>query len=151
LSLPCHSQRRYCSPKKDSTAKVGNILNLEGGLGADFLGGGLTAGLAYYGTFKLTEDRFDALLPSLLIRGKNRIWGLGPEVSLAIAANKTVYGFVTVRYQWDSVPAPRPRAPPGTFLRRSRSGPSGCRDPRVGVVPDGHAVILRPMQGDTHV
>jgi hypothetical protein len=91
----------FQSEKKDSTTKVGNILNLEGGLGADFLGGGLTAGLAYYGTFKLTEDRFDALLPSVLIRGKNRVWGLGPEVSLAIAANKTVYGFVTVRYQWE--------------------------------------------------
>ena len=36
-----------------------------------------------------------------MIRGKNRVWGLGPEVSLAIAANKTVYGFVTVRYQWE--------------------------------------------------
>jgi hypothetical protein len=91
----------FQSEKEDSTTKVGNILNLEGGLGADFLGGGLTAGLAYYGTFKLTEDRFAALLPSLLIRGKNRVWGLGPEVSLAIAANKTVYGFVTVRYQWE--------------------------------------------------
>jgi hypothetical protein len=91
----------FQSEKKDSTTKVGNILNLEGGLGADFLGGGLTAGLAYYGTFKLTADRFDALLPSVLIRGKNRVWGLGPEVSLALAANKTVYGFVTVRYQWE--------------------------------------------------
>ena len=86
---------------EDSTTKVDSILNLEGGIGADFLGGGLTTGLAYYGTFKLTEDRFDARLPSVLIRGKNRVWGLGPEVSLAIAANKTVYGFVTVRYQWE--------------------------------------------------
>jgi hypothetical protein len=48
----------------------------------------------------LTDDRFDALFPSLLIRGKNRAWGLGPEVTLAIAANRTVYGFVTVRYHW---------------------------------------------------
>jgi hypothetical protein len=91
----------FQSEKEDSDTKVGNILNLEGGVGADFLGGGLTAGLAYYGTFKLTKDRFDALLPSVLIRGKNRVWGLGPEVSLAIAANKTIYGFVTVRYQWE--------------------------------------------------
>ena len=91
----------FHSEKKDSETKVGNILNLEGGVGADFLDGGLTAGLAYYGTFKLTDDRFDALLPSLLVRGKNRVWGLGPEVSLAIAARRTVYGFVTVRYQWE--------------------------------------------------
>jgi hypothetical protein len=91
----------FQSEKKDSNTQVGNILNLEGGVGADFLGGGLSAGLAYYGTFKLTEDRFTALLPSLLIRGENRVWGLGPEVSLAIAANRTVYGFVTMRYQWE--------------------------------------------------
>jgi hypothetical protein len=91
----------FQSEKKDSTTKVGNILNLEGGLGADFLQGGLTAGLAYYGTFKLTEDRFDSRLPAAVIRGKNRVWALGPEVTLAIAARRTVYGFVTVRYQWE--------------------------------------------------
>lgn len=73
----------------------------EGRVGADFLGGGLSDGLAYYGTFKLTEDRFEAALPTLLIRGKNRVWALGPELTLAIAANRTVYGFVTVRYQWE--------------------------------------------------
>jgi len=89
------------SKKRDSSTKVGNILNLEGGAGADFLGGGLTAGLAYYGTFKVSDDQFDSPLAQLLIRGRNRVWGLGPEVTLAIAANKTVYGFVTVRYQWE--------------------------------------------------
>ena len=88
------------SKKEDSETKVGNILNLEGGLGADFLGGGLTAGLAYYGTFKLTDDQFDSRLGAL-IRGKNRVWGLGPEVSLALATKKAVYGFLTVRYQWE--------------------------------------------------
>jgi hypothetical protein len=89
------------SKKRDSNTKVGNILNLEGGVGGDFLGGGLTAGLAYYGTFKVSRDQFDSPLAQLLVRGKNRVWGLGPEVTLAIAANKTVYGFVTVRYQWE--------------------------------------------------
>jgi hypothetical protein len=91
----------FQSEKEDSTTKVGNIMNLEGGIGADFIGGGLTTGMAYYATFKLTDDRFDGPLPSLLIRGKNRAWGLGPEATLAIAANRTVYGFVTVRYQWE--------------------------------------------------
>jgi hypothetical protein len=90
----------FFSDKKDSETKVGNILNLEGGVGADFLKGGLTAGLAYYGTFKLTDDEFNSRLPTGLI-GKNRVWGLGPEVSFALATKKTVYGFVTVRYQWE--------------------------------------------------
>jgi hypothetical protein len=89
------------SSKKDSDTKVGNILNLEGGVGGDFLGGGLTAGLAYYGTFKVSNDRFDNPLWEVLVRGKNRVWGLGPEVTLAIAAKRTVYGFVTLRYQWE--------------------------------------------------
>ena len=93
----------FQSKKKDSETKVGNIMNLEGGVGADFLGGGLTAGLAYYGTFKLTDDQFDQRALALLIRGKNRVWGLGPEFTLALASKskKAIYGFVTVRYQWE--------------------------------------------------
>ena len=90
----------FQSKKEDSSTKVGNILNLEGGVGADFLGGGLSAGLAYYGTFKLTNDRFDAAAANL-IRGKNQVWGLGPEVTMAIATGKKVYGFATLRYQWE--------------------------------------------------
>jgi hypothetical protein len=91
----------FQSAKEDSHTKVGNILNLEGGVGADFLGGGLTAGLAYYGTYKLSDDRFDSQAANLLIRGKNQVWALGPEVTLAIAARKKVYGFATLRYQWE--------------------------------------------------
>ena len=93
----------FQSKKKDSETKAGNIMNLEGGLGADFLGGGLTTGLAYYSTFKLTDDEFDRRHLALLIQGKNRVWGLGPEFTLALASKKkkAVYGFVTVRYQWE--------------------------------------------------
>lgn len=89
----------FQSNKKDSATKAGNIMNLEGGLGADFLGGGL----AYYGTFKLAEDEFDRRQLALLIKGKNRLWGLGPELTLALASKskKAVYGFLTVRYQWE--------------------------------------------------
>jgi hypothetical protein len=91
----------FQSEKEGSTTKVGNILNLEGGVGADFLRGGLTVGLAYYGTYKLSDDRFDSRVANLLIRGKNHVWALGPEVTLAIAARKRVYGFATLRYQWE--------------------------------------------------
>jgi hypothetical protein len=93
----------FQSKKKDSETKVGNIMNLEGGIGADFLGGGLTTGLAYYGSFKLTDDEFAQKDLDLLIRGKDRVWGLGPQLTLALASKskKLVYGFVTVRYQWE--------------------------------------------------
>jgi hypothetical protein len=90
----------FFSKKKDSETKVGNILNLEGGLGRDFLKGAASAGLAYYGTFKVTDDQLPGL-PGVLIRGRNRVWGLGPEATLPLATKKTVYGFFTFRYQWE--------------------------------------------------
>jgi hypothetical protein len=90
----------FQSKKEDSENKVGNQLNLEGGVGGDFMKGGLTAGLAYYAAFKVSEDDI-AGLPGILIRGKNRSFAVGPEATLAIAARSKVYGFVTVRYFWE--------------------------------------------------
>ena len=49
----------FQSKKEDSETKVGNAMNLEGGIGGDFLKGGLTVGLDYYASFKLSDDRFD--------------------------------------------------------------------------------------------
>jgi hypothetical protein len=91
----------FQSKKQDSETKVGNVMNLEGGVGADFLQGGLTAGLNYYATFKLTDDEFDSAVVGALIRGRNKVFALGPEVSLALARKGTLYGFVKVNYQWE--------------------------------------------------
>jgi hypothetical protein len=74
----------FQSKKEDSETKVGNVMNLEGGIGGDFLKGGLTAGLVYYASFKLSDDQIDGF-PSILIRGKNKVLAFGPEVSLALA------------------------------------------------------------------
>jgi hypothetical protein len=90
----------FQSKKDDSDTKVGNQMNLEGGVGGDFLKGGLTTGLCYYASFKLSDDAIEGL-PGILIRGKNKTFGLGPEATLAIAARNKVYGFVTVRYFWE--------------------------------------------------
>ena len=49
----------------------------------------------------MSDDEI-AGLPGILIRGKNRVFGLGPEATLAIAARNKVYGFVTVRYFWET-------------------------------------------------
>jgi hypothetical protein len=91
----------FQSKKEDSETKVGNAMNLEGGVGGDFLKGGLTVGLNYYTSFKLTDDHIDGF-PDILIRGKNRIFAVGPEAQLALAKNHTLYGFVKVNYQWET-------------------------------------------------
>jgi hypothetical protein len=91
----------FQSKKEDSETKVGNAMNLEGGIGADFLRGGLTVGLSYYASFKLTDDEIEGL-PQNLIRGKNRTFGLGPEATLALAKGNTVYGFLRVCYFWET-------------------------------------------------
>jgi hypothetical protein len=90
----------FQSKKEDSETKVGNAMNLEGGIGADFLKGGLTAGLSYYASFKLTEDQIEGF-PDILIRGKNKVFALGPEVQLALAKSGILYGFLKVNYQWE--------------------------------------------------
>ena len=90
----------FQSKKEDSETKVGNEMNIEGGIGGDFLKGGLSAGLVYYWSGKLTQDHIEGF-PDILIRGKNKVFALGPEVSLALAKNNTVYGFLKVNYQWE--------------------------------------------------
>jgi len=70
-------------------------------VGADFLKGGLSTGLAYYGAFKVGDDEIEGF-PSILIRGKNKVFALGPEATLALAAHNKVYGFLTVRYFWEA-------------------------------------------------
>ena len=90
----------FQSKKEESETKVGNVMNLEGGLGGDFLKGGLVAGLDYYASFKLTDDQIEGF-PDILIRGKNKVFAVGPEVQLALAKNNTLYGFLKVSYQWE--------------------------------------------------
>ena len=89
------------SKKEDSETKVGNTMNLEGGMGGDFLKGGITAGLAYYASFKLSDDHIEGF-PDILIRGKNKVFALGPEVQLVLARKHTIYGFLKVNYQWET-------------------------------------------------
>jgi hypothetical protein len=95
-----HVSFNFQSKKEDSETKVGNAMNLEGGVGGDWLKGGLTAGLNYYASFKVTEDQIEGF-PDILIRGKNRVFALGPEVQIALARNNRLFGFVKVNYQWE--------------------------------------------------
>ena len=91
----------FSSKKEDSNTQPGSQLGLEGGVGGDFLKGGLTLGLAYYAAIKLSDDEIDGL-PGVLIRGKNRVFAVGPEATLAIARKNTIYGFVRVAYYFET-------------------------------------------------
>jgi hypothetical protein len=91
----------FQSKKEDSETKVGTAMNLEGGIGADFLGGGLSAGLVYYTSFKLTADHIEGF-PLNIAPGKNKVFALGPEVSLALARKGVLFGFVKANYQWET-------------------------------------------------
>lgn len=90
----------FHSGKEDSDARVGTLFTLEGGLGRSFLMGAASVGHSYYAQWKLTEDTLIGL-PALILQGKNRVAGLGPEVTIPIATKNTVYGFLTARYQWE--------------------------------------------------
>jgi hypothetical protein len=93
----------FSSKKKDSETKPGTQMNFEGGVGGDFLKGGLVAGLAYYSSFKVTQDQLDVkFLPQPLPLSKSSVFALGPDLTLAIAKANTVYGFVNVRYFWEA-------------------------------------------------
>jgi hypothetical protein len=103
------------SKKEDSETKVGNALNLEGGFGGDFLKGGLTVGLNYYASFKVSDDHIEGF-PDILIRGKNKTFGLGPEVDLALARGGKLYGFLKVNYQWETYARVAPQGSELTVL-----------------------------------
>ena len=92
----------FHSKKEDSDIRVGQILTLEGGLGKTYMDGAVVVGLAYYAQWKVTDDKFPGdleLLPGLI--GKNRGFGVGPEVTLPLATKKTLWGFLNLRYLWE--------------------------------------------------
>jgi hypothetical protein len=77
-------------------------MNFEGGIGADFLRGGLTVGVDYYASFKLTNDRLGDFPINIGRLEKAGVFGLGPEVSLALARGGTLYGSLKMSYQWET-------------------------------------------------
>jgi hypothetical protein len=90
----------FHTDKRDTIQHVGDILTLEGGVGRSFLKGAAKAGLVYYAQWKLTDDTLTGL-PALLVQGKNRATGLGPELTIPLATKSTLFGFFTFRYEWE--------------------------------------------------
>jgi hypothetical protein len=91
--------------KKDGTnVRVGDLLTVEGGLGKSFMEGAVNVGIAYYAQWKLTDDDFGVNLAPVLGRelGRHRVYGFGPELTLPLATKKTLFGFLNLRYFWES-------------------------------------------------
>ncbi|MEH6567771.1 MAG: transporter [Halioglobus sp.] len=88
--------------KEDSDIRVGDILTIEGGFGKTFMAGAANAGIAYYGQWKITRDDFGATPPRGNFLGKHRVYGVGPEVTLPLASKSKLYGFVNLRYFWET-------------------------------------------------
>jgi hypothetical protein len=89
--------------KKDSDARVGDILTLEGGLGKSFMDGALTVGAAYYAQWKVTGDDFglDFSVPGGTVVGKHRVYGFGPDVTIPIASSTWLRALVNARFIWE--------------------------------------------------
>ena len=93
--------------KQDTEIQVGNIFTVEGGLGRSWYEGALSAGVAYYAQWKLTEDTVGGLdasdprLPSTLTLNRSRLFGVGPEITLPIVSKGNLIALITARYQWE--------------------------------------------------
>ena len=94
------------SNKKDQALKVGALLTLEGGVAYNVPKIGGAFGVGYYLQNKLSDDS-GADVPVLALRalnlyGQNRLFGIGPDVTMAIFQRGGTIGLVNVRYLWES-------------------------------------------------
>jgi len=92
------------SNKEGTDIRVGDLLTVEGGLGKSFKEGTLSVGIAYYAQWKLSDDDFGSELPPLAGSrlGRDRVYGIGPELILPLATKKSLFGFLSLRYLWET-------------------------------------------------
>ena len=90
--------------KEGTNIRVGDLLTLEGGLGKSFMEGTVNVGIAYYAQWKLSDDDFGVGLAPVADRelGRHRIYGFGPELTVPLATKKTLFGFLNLRYLWET-------------------------------------------------
>jgi len=91
--------------KKDGTdVRVGDILTIEGGFGKSFMEGAANFGIAYYAQWKLTDDDFGLgfVPPGGPILDRHRVFGFGPEVTIPLASKSKLFGFLNLRYFWET-------------------------------------------------
>ena len=92
--------------KKDQDIHVGDILTLEGGAAYNIenLGAAFGIGYAYQG--KVTNDS-GADIPVLTLKatnlyGKNRVFGVGPDLTTGVFEHGRTFGLLNFRYFWES-------------------------------------------------
>ena len=94
------------SNKKDQDLKVGTLLTLEGGAAYNMPKIGGAFGIGYYLQQKLSNDSGADVpvtaLRALNVYGKNHLFGIGPDVTMAIFQHGGTIGLVNVRYLWES-------------------------------------------------
>jgi hypothetical protein len=86
--------------KSGKDLRVGDILTLEGGLGGSFLKGVGSAGIAYVAQWKITNDSGDDF-PAVVPKSKSRVFGLGPEITVPLFTQGSLFGLLNVRYVWE--------------------------------------------------
>jgi hypothetical protein len=94
------------SKKKDIDIKVGTLLTLEGGAAYNVPKIAAAFGVGYYFQQKLVDDS-GADVPTALFRaanllGRNRSFGIGPDVTMGLFQRGTTAGVFNVRYLWES-------------------------------------------------
>ena len=94
------------SKKEDQDLKVGNLLTFEGGAAYNVPKIGGAFGLAYFFQRKVSDDSGadvpDVLLRALNLRGRNTIFGVGPDITMGLFQRGTTAGLLNVRYLWES-------------------------------------------------
>jgi hypothetical protein len=91
--------------KRDVDITRGDTLQVQGGVGASLLNGGVEAGLAFHGLWQIRDDR-GADLPDVLRGARDRVYGLGPDVAVFI---QSIRSQIRVRYEWDMGVRSRPQ------------------------------------------
>jgi len=87
--------------KKDTDVKVGQMLTIEGGVGASAIQKALTFGIAYYAQWKVTQDTGLALPPLVDNNlGKNHNFGLGPDVTMILPLTKDLKKLAVLNFRY---------------------------------------------------
>jgi hypothetical protein len=83
----------------------GDTFQIQGGVGLNFLDQVIEVGAAGHGLWQVRPDR-GADLPPILRDGRDRVYGVGPEVAVLI---KSIRSQIRVRYEWDLGVRSRPK------------------------------------------